>query len=158
MQEWNFHDSSRSINQIFFPFVFFFVKRRSEYLQLISKERKGERRRDREIDSSTSAFFDDRAFPFGGGQLGRIVLIVVDYLNAVQLARRAAKFGNETFVDGVQVTLEQGVVAGRVAHVLVVSVRRELGVMAFAFTHEDVDLARFQYPIKAGQLTKVDLE
>lgn len=57
-----------------------------------------------------------------------------------------------------QVTLEQGVVAGRVADVLVVAVRRELGVMAFAFTHEDVDLARFQYPIKAGQLAEVDLE
>lgn len=57
-------------------------------------------------ESSTSAFSDDGSLPFGGGQLGRIVLVVVDDLNAVQLAGRAAQFGHEPLVDGVQVALE----------------------------------------------------
>lgn len=80
----------------------------------------------------------------------------MDDLNCFQLAGRAAEFGHEPLVDGVQVTLEEGVVGGRV--VLVVAVGRELGVMAVAFAHEDVDLARLQYPIEAGQLAEVDLE
>lgn len=109
-------------------------------------------------DSSTGAFSNNGAFPFGCRQLSWIVLIVVDDLNAVQLAWRATQFGYEPLVDGVQVTLEQGVVAGWVAGVLMVPVRSELGVMTIAFAHEDVDLARLQDPIETGQLAKVDLE
>ncbi len=82
----------------------------------------------------------------------------MDDLNAVQLAWRATQFGYETLVDGVQVTLEQGVVAGWVAGVLMVPVRSELGVMTIAFAHEDVDLAGLQDPIETGQLAKVDFE
>lgn len=81
----------------------------------------------------------------------------MDDLNAVQFARRAAQFGHEALVDGVQVALEQGVVAGRVSHGVLV-LTGELGVVAIAFAHEDVDFARLQYPIESGQLAEVDLE
>ena len=64
----------------------------------------------------------------------------MDHLNAVQFARRAAQFGYQPFVDGVQVTLEEGVVAGWITHgVLVLTAK--LGVVAIAFAHEDVDFA-----------------
>lgn len=109
-------------------------------------------------DSSTSAFLDDGSFPFGGRQLSWIVLVVVNDLNAVQLARRATQFGYEPLVDGVEIALEQGVVAGRIARVLVMAVRRELCIVTITFAHENVNLARFEYPIETGQLAKVDLE
>lgn len=98
----------------------------------------------------TGAFFDNGAFPFGGGQLGRIVLVVVDDLHAVQLGRSAAQLGHEPLVDRVEVSLEEGVVVGWIV--------RELVVVAVPFAHEDVNLFRLQDPIEAGQLTEVDLE
>lgn len=107
--------------------------------------------------SSTGAFFDDGSFPFGGSQLLRVVLVVMDDLNAIQLARRAAQFRYETLVDGVQVALEQGVVASGIRH-SVLMLASKLSVMAITFAHEDVDLARFQYPIEAGQLAEVDFQ
>lgn len=81
----------------------------------------------------------------------------MDDLNAIQLARRAAQFRYETLVDGVQVALEQGVVASGIRH-SVLMLASKLSVMAITFAHEDVDLARFQYPIEAGQLAEVDFQ
>ena len=100
--------------------------------------------------SGTGAFLDDSAVPLGGGQLARVVLVVVDYLNRLQFGRSAAEFGHEPLVDRVEVALEEGVVAGRIV--------RELRVMAVAFAHKDVDLARLQDPIEARQLAEVDFE
>lgn len=49
-------------------------------------------------------------------------------------------------------------VVGRIARVLVMAVRRKLGIVTVTFAHENVDLARLQYPIEAGQLAEVDFE
>lgn len=107
--------------------------------------------------SSTSALPDDGVRPFGGGQLRRIVGIVVHDLDAVEFARRAAQLRDALLVEFVQIRLEHGVIAHRVVH-RVVAVLLELRVVTVAHAHEYVDLARLEDPLEAGHLAEVEHE